>query len=214
MTIRAILFDIDGVLIDSVRANAQFYRDILGHFGFRGPTDAEMAEHNHLTMKGILQHFLGAEHQNRTEEAFAYGYSAPYDTNLWTMPPDAKTAIPELAKTYTLGLVSSRTHKGIENFTTYFGMQQHFAASVGFEDTQRHKPNPDPILKVLKMLNANAAETVYIGDAQSDVDAGHAAGVAVVIYGSAKTTGEDARITSLTEITATVSEIDNHHNGA
>ena len=35
--IRAVLFDIDGVLFDSVKANAAFYRDLFEHFGYHLP---------------------------------------------------------------------------------------------------------------------------------------------------------------------------------
>jgi pyrophosphatase PpaX len=47
---------------------------------------------------------------------------------------------------------------------------------VGAEDTERHKPDPDPVLEALRRIGAHPEESVYIGDSPFDIRAGHAAG--------------------------------------
>jgi pyrophosphatase PpaX len=48
---------------------------------------------------------------------------------------------------------------------------------VGADDTERHKPDPEPVHKALALLNATPDATVFVGDSPHDLAAGRAAGV-------------------------------------
>ena len=54
---------------------------------------------------------------------------------------------------------------------------------VGAEDTERHKPEPDPILEALDRLGADAGDAVYVGDSPFDIRAAKAAGVGAIAVG-------------------------------
>jgi pyrophosphatase PpaX len=54
---------------------------------------------------------------------------------------------------------------------------------VGAEDTERHKPDPDPLLEALRRLGAAPATAAYVGDSPFDVRAAKAAGVLAVAVG-------------------------------
>ena len=54
---------------------------------------------------------------------------------------------------------------------------------IGAEDTERHKPEPDPVLEALKRLDADPAYAAYVGDSPYDIQAGNAAGVFSVAVG-------------------------------
>ena len=54
---------------------------------------------------------------------------------------------------------------------------------IGAEDTERHKPDPDPVLEALRRLGADAADAAYVGDSPFDVRAAKAAGVLAVAVG-------------------------------
>ena len=51
-----------------------------------------------------------------------------------------------------------------------------------YEDTEKHKPDPEPLLLVSKKLNTKPEEMVYIGDMESDLKAAHSAGMKAVLY--------------------------------
>ena len=55
-----------------------------------------------------------------------------------------------------------------------------FDVTVGAEDTERHKPNPDPLLLALERLGASADDAVYVGDSPFDIQAAKAAQVGSV----------------------------------
>jgi phosphoglycolate phosphatase-like HAD superfamily hydrolase len=64
-----------------------------------------------------------------------------------------------------------------------------FTAVVGFEDTMRHKPSPDPLLKALVKIGLGASEVLVVGDTEMDIIAGSRAGARTV----AVTTGVTPR---------------------
>ena len=54
---------------------------------------------------------------------------------------------------------------------------------VGAEDTERHKPDPEPVLEALRRLEAGSGEAVYVGDSPFDIQAGKAAGAFAIAVG-------------------------------
>jgi pyrophosphatase PpaX len=54
---------------------------------------------------------------------------------------------------------------------------------IGAEDTEKHKPEPDPVLEALRRLDASPADAAYVGDSPYDIAAGNAAGVFTVAVG-------------------------------
>jgi pyrophosphatase PpaX len=55
-----------------------------------------------------------------------------------------------------------------------------FDAVVAADDTNRHKPHPEPVLHALALLDAEPAEAAFVGDSPFDMQAGKAAGVFTV----------------------------------
>jgi pyrophosphatase PpaX len=76
-----------------------------------------------------------------------------------------------------LGLVTS---KGLEVATrglALFDLGSYFDTLVTREDTERHKPYPDPLLVGAQRLGVAPERTIYVGDSSVDVLAGKAAGM-------------------------------------
>jgi pyrophosphatase PpaX len=82
-----------------------------------------------------------------------------------------------------LGIVSAKRRPTIERVLLSAGMGEYFNAVVGSDDTERHKPDPEPILEALELLEAVPAEAAYVGDSPFDVAAARAAGVYAVAVG-------------------------------
>jgi len=57
------------------------------------------------------------------------------------------------------------------------GLDRYMETAILVEDTTKHKPHPDPILKCLERLGLPAEEVLYVGDAPTDLQAAQAAGV-------------------------------------
>jgi pyrophosphatase PpaX len=76
-----------------------------------------------------------------------------------------------------LGIVTAKRHETVELAFARLPLRGYFEVVVGAEDTERHKPHPDPILFALDRLGARPADAVYVGDSPFDVGAARAARV-------------------------------------
>lgn len=76
-----------------------------------------------------------------------------------------------------LGLVSSKSRKYILMDLAEFSLAGFFGAVVGVEDTDLHKPHPDPLLKASAILGSHPSECIYVGDQPTDIAAARSAGM-------------------------------------
>jgi pyrophosphatase PpaX len=76
-----------------------------------------------------------------------------------------------------LGIVTAKRHETVELAFARLPLRDYFQVIVGADDTDRHKPAPDPILLALERLGARAEDAAYVGDSPFDVGAARAAGV-------------------------------------
>jgi pyrophosphatase PpaX len=77
----------------------------------------------------------------------------------------------------TIGVVTSKRHVSATNTLRAAGLDGHLPLLVAMEDTDSHKPNPEPLVLALARLGVKATDCVYIGDAVVDVLAAKAAGM-------------------------------------
>ncbi|HWG55415.1 MAG TPA: HAD-IA family hydrolase [Gaiellaceae bacterium] len=76
-----------------------------------------------------------------------------------------------------LGIVTAKRRQTVALAFARVPIEHLFDVVVGSDDTERHKPDPDPILHALELLEADAADAVYVGDSPFDIRAAKAAGV-------------------------------------
>jgi pyrophosphatase PpaX len=80
-----------------------------------------------------------------------------------------------------LGLVTAKRHRTVALALDRFPvLEEELEVVVAHEDTERHKPDPDPVLLALERLEATPEEAAYVGDSPFDVRAAKAAGVAAI----------------------------------
>ena len=79
-----------------------------------------------------------------------------------------------------LGLVTAKLRATVELAFAVVPLEQYFGAVVAADDTERHKPDPAPLLRALELLDAPTASAVYVGDSPYDVRAARAARMAAI----------------------------------
>lgn len=181
---KAILFDIDGVLLDSFETNLKFFQDLLTKAGHQPPTRETLRPLFHLPMLDTIKALAPRASAPEVQRIWEMGRDrvVEYDHTLLTMPEGIDEVLDELHKNYVLGIVTSRVKSGIFKVPQLAKFKSHFQATAAYEDTENHKPHPEPLLYGAKELGVKPEECIYIGDAQSDITAGHAAGMKVIIY--------------------------------
>lgn len=188
--IEAVIFDVDGVLLDSKAANIVFYRNFLMSRGYPAPSDEALAHGHALSMRESLAR-LTNEPPEKVDELFEVcSRLEGYPAELTCVPEGCSDALEALSNDYRLGLVTSRLRLGIEHFFKFSGLGPMFDVAIGYEDCARPKPAPDPLLMACERLGVIPANAVYVGDAPTDYACARGAGTHFIAYGDAV---EDAR---------------------
>jgi pyrophosphatase PpaX len=76
-----------------------------------------------------------------------------------------------------VGVATSKRRESAQQAMDILGISQHVDVLVAMEDTERHKPDPTPLLLALDRMGRGSNDAVYVGDAVVDVLAGKAAGL-------------------------------------
>ena len=92
------------------------------------------------------------------------------------------------------GIVTSETKEEFLNDFVPFGLSNYFKLVVCADDTEKHKPNPEPLLKFIKLSGVDKSKTIYIGDTIYDMDCASGAGIdfALALWGSKSSNGINA----------------------
>jgi pyrophosphatase PpaX len=180
MTPRAVLFDLDGTLIDSVplivasmqhafagRANAPSVKEWVALIGT--PLDAMIRRWGGDEADVALLKERYKEHQWAHHDAMVRAFPGI---------PEVLDAL--TARGVRMAVVTSKLEPSARRSLEFLGLAKHFEAVVGLESTARHKPDPEPVRYALGVLSASPGEAAFVGDSPHDMAAGNAAGVATV----------------------------------
>ena len=175
--VTAVLFDIDGVLVDSKDSNAAFFQALVKKAGYPEPSLEFVNKQFHTPLSMSLRDLLGIDDEE-VERIMVMGRDADVKQfHLLKFPDNLRGLLEALGKRYRLGVVTSRMRGAIDEIFEILGVGDLFEVSVGFEDSTQPKPHPEPLFVALKHLGISPAEAVYVGDGHSDIDAAHAAGM-------------------------------------
>ena len=178
----AVIFDLDGVLLDSEQrwnaAKEEVVRDAGGTWLDDAPRRMMgMSSHEWAAyMRDELRVPLDVEEINREvvrrmEEGYAAGLP---------LLPGALEAVRALAERWPLGLASSANREIIDLFGDVAGVGDLFGAVVSSEEVPRGKPAPDVYLAAAEKLGVAPERCVAIEDSANGLRAAHAAGMTVI----------------------------------
>lgn len=175
----AILFDLDGTLIDTYRLYLECYRRALEpHLGY-APSDAEIAERRPSSERRFLTGWLGDEAGAACHGDVRRLYGELYAS----MAEGVYEGVPEmLAGLRSAGLrLGIVTGKGREAWEVTRAATELGAFDVVITDDDVHAAKPDPggLLAAAEALGIAPEQAVYIGDSTVDMKAGRAAGMRI-----------------------------------
>ena len=93
-----------------------------------------------------------------------------------------------------LGIVTAKGRKTVELAFAVLPLEPYFDAVVTADLTERHKPDPEPVLAALELLDARPEEAAFVGDSPFDVAAGKAAGVYTIAVAWGKIHPEESLV--------------------
>lgn len=176
---RAVLFDLDGTLLDSFALITAAFRNACRQVLGRELTDWEVMDRWGQPLQARFQ----ALAPGRVAELTSV-YSAFYDAAFRALVrpfPGVEDLLRRLrARGVGLGIVTSKRRRSTLRDLEAFGLLGYFAAIVTSEDVTRVKPAAEPVLRALAVLEADAAGSWLVGDGRLDILAGRAAGVRTI----------------------------------
>jgi pyrophosphatase PpaX len=174
-----VLFDLDGTLIDSGRL-------ILSSFRHATRTVLGREIPDEVLMANVGGHGIHAQMREFDEELAEELVRVYREHNLGVYAgvalfPGIADVLERLrAAERTLGVVTVKSRPTVELTFELLGLGDSFSVVVTGDDTDLHKPHPEPLLLALGRLGADAAEAVYVGDSPFDTRAAKAAGMTAV----------------------------------
>lgn len=178
MTYRAILFDLDGTLLDSVPIILEAAGEVCGAMGL------DFDEADFRKTIGIPLRVQALRWAGSRAEEFRDRYRALYrklqEERAVLFPGTAEMLADIKARGCLTGVVTSKSTWATQRALERTGISAYFDTVITADDVVHHKPRPDPILKALEGLGLQSKEALYVGDSMFDVEAAQAAGVEVV----------------------------------
>ena len=176
------LFDFDNTLFDTRCGIEAILREALPVLGVEyGPDSFD--ECLGLTMDQVYDRYMGDDRSRYRDFERSFMSVVMSDAYLGAPPfPETARVLESLrARGKRIGVVSGKKAYKIVNLLRANGLDGYPETVVGFDETERHKPFPDPILKGMSSFDVPKDETVYVGDSPNDAQAAEAAGVDCVI---------------------------------
>ncbi|HEV8529186.1 MAG TPA: HAD family phosphatase [Actinomycetes bacterium] len=180
--VAAVVFDLDGVLIDSEPVWEQVRREYVAEHGGRWRPDSQQRLMGMSTPEwsSYLATELGVDAPpSRIAHEVVEEVGRRYETDLPLMP-GAVEAVERLASRWPLGLASSAARPLIDRVLAATGMTSLFEVTVSTEEVRRGKPAPDVYLTVAERLAVAPAQTVAVEDSSNGLRSASAAGMVVV----------------------------------
>ncbi len=195
-----VIFDCDGVLFDSWRANVAYYNAVMARLGLPALTP-EWETRAHTLASVQLYHAMFGAESELAQAALRVGREVDYGPfyPLMLPAPGLDALLGELKRCYRLAMATNRggTVRGV---VAHFALDRFLDLAVGVHDVARPKPHPDMLEHCLAHFGVAPAAAVYVGDAATDRAAAAAAGMHFVAVGS--DAGGAVRLDDLRELPA------------
>ncbi len=176
---KAIIFDVDGTLLDSFEANFILFQRLMDAAGYPQPTLETYRPVFHRTLHDAIQILANTNDEDETKRI--QDCIEKIDAPPASLSDGVGETIEMLSKDYLLAVATSRI-KAYAFEPPFNMLERYFKIAVAYEDTEKHKPDPEPLLLAAKQLGVAPEECVYVGDVRNDFDAAHAAGMKFILY--------------------------------
>jgi len=172
--IKAILFDFDGTLIDTNNLIFQSYRTAFKQVLNRDISDEEILTLYGRPLYASLMEY--GEPGERLYNAYREFNETRHDKLVkgFDGAADGVRIIKEMG--FKTGIVTAKRLHMVKRGLVIMGLEDAFDVIITPDDTQKSKPDPEPVLCGCKKLNVLPSETVYVGDSIFDMEAGKSAG--------------------------------------
>jgi len=176
----AVLFDLDGTLVDSIALlMASMRHTFQGRH--RQPTDTEWIEGIGTPLPKQLTPYVESDEDR---ERLVNRYRTFQLENHDRLMARYEGVIDTLAQLYQRGhpmaVVTSKGNAMMDRGLKFIGADDYIEVAIGYDSVHIHKPDPYPVKAALEKLDYQTNEAVFVGDSPHDIKSGNAAGVITI----------------------------------
>lgn len=177
---KAIIFDLDGTLLDTSRDINAVLNDVLKHFGLPTVSLSDTIKYVGNGAKELVRRAIGKNNEARLEEINSYYVRefAKCDNKMATIYDGEEHALKAFkANGIKLGILSNKPQSATEHVYDLFFKGFGFDFVQGQKDGIGLKPSPDGVFAALSALGIKKDECLFVGDGETDVLTAKNAGV-------------------------------------
>jgi HAD superfamily hydrolase (TIGR01509 family) len=178
----AVIFDLDGVLVDSEQAWDAARKDVVAAHGgaWRDGAERDMLGMSSKEWPVYVVERLGVElTPEQVNRAVVDAMLRGYERRL-PLLPGAREAVERVAARGPIGLASSSNREVIDLVLAKMGVADRFRATVSSEEVGHGKPAPDVYLEAARRMRVDPRQAVAVEDSENGIRSAHAAGLRVL----------------------------------
>lgn len=177
----ALLFDLDGTLIDSIQLILNAMRHAFADFAGRAPSDEEWRAGIGRPLHTMLRQFAPEDAEADRLHARYRAYQVENHDRLVQAYEGIVPMLQEFAAAgHPMALVTSKADWLAKHALVHVGLDALIPVVVGCDSCSNHKPHPEPVERALALLGGRPGNALFVGDSPHDVESGRAAGVRTV----------------------------------
>lgn len=186
----AIVFDLDGTLVDSYEAIAESLNAVRARFGLDPLGLPEVRRSVGHGLPSLIRENVGEENTSEGVRLFRARYRRVFrERTRWL--PDVEPTLRALgARGVPMAVTSNKPAYFSREIVAALGAAELFTAVLGPEMVPRPKPDPEMVLMAVETLETPLAEVLYVGDMTIDVETCRRAGLAVAVVPGGSDTRE------------------------
>ena len=183
--IRCVVYDCDGVLFDSLEANTKLYNDLCALVG-RGPLKEEEMQYVHTHTVFEALHFIFGKEDDLEKKALEILKQKQVDLKNYViylkMEPHLLQALESLKEKGILRAINTNRTTSMKYIMERFNLWPYFEMVVTALDVKNPKPHPESIEKIVRELNLNKEEAIFVGDSDVDQQTAKSSGIKFIAY--------------------------------
>lgn len=204
----AVLFDLDGTLIDSIGLLLACVHHAFGDFPGRRPTDEEWVAGIGTPLWSQIAAYTESEEQVRELTHRYRTFQREQHDQFTTLFPGTLEVVRTLAgRGHPMAIVTSKSNEMMHRALEHTGIARYMSAAIGADSCTVHKPDPYPVRLALQELDRGAHEAAFVGDSPHDMNAGNSAGVVTIAALWGPFTGDQLRPSNPAHYLASIAEL-------
>jgi len=183
---KTVIYDCDGVMLDSLESNYVFYDLVLSSVG-RPPIDrkdktARKVLHTY-SFNDVMAYFFNGD--DRRDKALEFAKTVNYrDLAPYMRAEDGFVQTLDKLKGRIFLAICTNRASSMDMIIDDLGLNGYFSCVMTASQVSHPKPHPEPLLKVLLHYGISANEALFVGDSEVDMLSANAAGVPFIAYKS------------------------------